>query len=112
MVDWKRLFAEWKLRYDISISFLALFNFFLLAVTASTPIQAFLQDRLGWAVEQYTIVLGLVAFIIGSIFIFGLILDRVVDYWQNMSTQQNQRNPQMIEILDRLKRIEDKLKPR
>jgi hypothetical protein len=105
MIDWKKMFAEWKLRFDIAVSFLVFINFFLLSITASVPIKDFLLARFGWKIEMYSIVATLVICIIFGTFLAGFVLDKIFKYWENMSEAQNIRNPQISEILENTRKI-------
>lgn len=105
MIDWRKRFAKWKYHYDISASFLGLINFFLLSITASTPIQSFLLARFGLRFDQFLIVGILCIMLIVLFLLFGFVLDRVFRYWENMSSIQNARNPEIIEILNNTREI-------
>jgi hypothetical protein len=104
-MDWRRWFALWKFRLDNAVSFLVFANFILLSITASAPIQDFLLARLGWQFEMYSVVGVLVVSIVVCAFAFGLILDKVFHYTQNTMTIQNQRNPELSEILSNTRKI-------
>jgi uncharacterized protein YneF (UPF0154 family) len=105
MIDWKKMFAKWKYHYDISASFLGLINFFLLSITASTPIQDFLLARLGLKLDQFLIVGLLCAMLVVVFLLFGFALDKIFLYWENMMTIQNSKNPQITEILENTRKI-------
>jgi len=104
-MNWKKSFAKWKYNYDISASFLGLINFVLLSITASMPIQSFLLTRLKINLDQFLIVGILCGFLIIGFLLFGHFLDKVFKYWENMSTIQNERNPQISEILENTRKI-------
>ena len=104
-MNWRKMFAVWKLRFDIAVSFLVFINFFLLSITASVPIKDFLLARFGWKVEMYSIVATLVICIVVGTFLAGFVLDKIFKYWENMMDAQNIRNPQIIEILDNTRKI-------
>jgi len=104
-MDWRKTFAKFKYHYDISASFLGLINFFLLSITASVPIQNFLITRLKINLDQFLIVGILCAILIIVFLLFGFALDSIFQYWENMSTIQNQKNPQISEILENTRKI-------
>jgi MFS family permease len=105
MTNWRQWFALWKFRLDNAVSFLVFANFILLSITASAPIQGFLLERLGWQFEMYSVVGVLVITIIICAFLFGFILDKFLHYTQNTMTIQNQRNPELTEILENTRMI-------
>jgi len=108
--NWKQWLALWKFRLDNATSFLVFANFLLLSITASDPIQQFVLQRLGWEFEMYSIVGVLVVSIIICAFAFGYILDKVMHYTQNTMTIQNQRNPQMTELIQNTRKILRRMK--
>ena len=99
-MSWQKFFAKWKYNYDISASFLGLINFVLLSITASMPIQDFLLTRVKFHIDQYMIVVILCGLLIVGFLLFGHFLDRVFKYWENLMTVQNEKNPQITEILN------------
>lgn len=104
-MDFRRTLALWKFRLDNATSFLVFANFILLSITASAPIQAFLSARLGLDSQIYSIVGILVVTIIISAFIFGYILDKFLHYTQNTMSINNERNPEISEILNNTRRL-------
>ena len=97
-MSFSRWFVRQKFRLDIAMSFLTMVNFILLSVTASDKVQMGLHYigvnlSIGWVI----VVLGLIAF--GGTWCFGYLLDKKIYYWQHLATEQNQRNPQMTELL-------------
>lgn len=109
-MSWKKIFALWKFRLDNATSFLVFANFLLLSITASTPIQQFVSQRLNLHIEMYSIVGVLVVSIVVCAFVFGYILDKVMHYTQHTTSIQNERNPQLSEILERVRRMEEALR--
>jgi predicted PurR-regulated permease PerM len=107
-MNWKSVFAKWKFNYDISSSFLGLINFVLLSITASQPIRDFFNSRLGVRLDQFVIVGVLCLGLLVMFLLFGLFLDKVFQYWENLMTIQNQKNPQLSEILDNTRKILNK----
>ncbi len=105
MMDWRLKFASWKQRYDISASFLGLVNFILLSITASQPISDFLITRLGIRIDQFLIVGLLCGMLVVGFLLFGLFLEKVFHYWSNLMTIQNNKNPQIQELLDNTREI-------
>lgn len=108
--NWKQWLALWKFRLDNATSFLVFANFLLLSITASDPIQQFVLKRLGWEFEMYSIVGVLVVSIIICAFAFGYVLDKVMHYTQHTMTIQNQRNPQMTELIQNTRKILRRMK--
>jgi hypothetical protein len=109
-MDWKKAFAKWKYNYDISASFLGLINFILLSITASSPIQDFLLKRFQIRIDQFVIVGVLCGTLIIGFLLFGHFLDKVFKYWQNLMTIQNEKNPQLSEILKNSRDILEELR--
>jgi len=105
MKDWKYTFAKYKQRYDIAASFLGLVNFMLLSITAAVPIQNFMVDRLGIRIDQFVIVAILCGSLVIGFLLFGLFLERKLEYWQNLMSVQNSKNPQITEILSNTREI-------
>ena len=110
MADWRKTFALWKFRLDNAVSFLVFANFMLLSITASSPIMEFLSSRLGIHIEMYSIVMLLVVGIIICAFTFGYILDKVMHYTQHTMTINNERNRELTEILERVRRMEEAMR--
>jgi hypothetical protein len=77
----------------------------LLSVTASIPIQAFLSARLGIELDQFLIVTILCGSLVIGFLLFGLFLERKLEYWQNLMSVQNSKNPQITEILSNTRDI-------
>jgi hypothetical protein len=110
MAHWQLGFAKWKNRYDIAASFLGLVNFVLLSITASAPISNFVAARLHLQIDQFVIVAVLCAGLVVGFLLFGLFLERVFSYWENLMTIQNAKNPQVTEILQNTRQILGRLK--
>jgi predicted PurR-regulated permease PerM len=104
-MEWKLKFAKWKQRYDIAASFLGLVNFILLSITASAPIRDFLQGRFKISLDPGVIVISLCVMLVVGFLLFGLFLERIFDYWENLTTVQNLKNPQITEILNNSRKI-------
>jgi len=104
-MDWRKTFALWKFRLDNATSFLVFANFLLLSITASTPIMEFMSSRLNLHIEMYSIVGVLVVGIVICAFMFGYILDKIFHYTQNTMAINNERNPQMMELLSNTRKI-------
>jgi len=104
-MNWRQSFARWKYHYDLSASFLGLVNFTLLSITASGPISDFLTSRMGMSLDQYVIVGVLTLALLVGFMLFGLFLDKVLHYWQNLSSIQNMKNPEITEILNNTRQI-------
>ena len=95
--------VEIKFFMDISIAFLTIVNFALLVVTASDKIRTFIP------LGTLPLVLILVPSAFILIIVMGWFLDKVVNYQSTYYKTQMKRNPQIIEILDRVKNIEKNL---
>lgn len=92
-----------KFYFDISASFMIIINFLLLVLTASDK----LKELFG--LSGKTVVIGIVlGTFIGTV-IFGFILDRYINYISRYSKIAIDRNPQTVEILSRIKSIEEKM---
>lgn len=105
-----KLITTWKFRWDISVSFMTIINFILLSITASAPIQIFLNSWLKVSVKIYYIVVALIVVVMSGTLCFGYLLDRAFKYWENISTIQNEKNPQITEILKNSRAILDYVK--
>ena len=95
-----------KMRMDIAASFMVFVNFGLIVIGASDKIAIFF-DRLGVHTGNYMVYY---LFVVGitSAWTFGYLMDR----WRFLQTANdtvNARNPQLVEIIERLKEIEKKM---
>jgi hypothetical protein len=90
-------------RILISLSFITFLNFILLIITASDKLRTFLP------LDTIYILLTIVPSTILATWFIGYTLDTKVKYMQQMSKTQTQRSLPTLEILERIKRIEEKL---
>lgn len=95
--------AEIKFHFDIAISFLTILNFALLIVAVSDKLRAFLP------VGTISLVFILVPIALIVTLLFGIFLDKVVNYQSAYFKEQTKRNPQITEILEKVRIIEKKL---
>jgi len=100
-----------KFRFDLGISFIVFVNFILLVITASDNIERALNNYVALTIPKETIIITGVIFAFISTWLFGYILDRVIKYQQTLMEVHNQRNPQIVQILENtdkiLKKIEE-----
>jgi len=98
-----------KLRLDLAASFLVFINFGLIIVAASDKLIIFATTIFGkpitgaWLIPIMFVGIGSTAWII------GYILDRFFKYLQVANTVGNSRNPQIMEILEKQKKMGEKL---
>lgn len=108
-MKWLHFLLNQKLRVDLAASFLVFVNFGLLIITASDKLIVFATTLIGRPVSG-TWFIPIMFFTIGtSAWIIGFILDRFFKYLHIANTVGNQRNPQIMEILENQKKIENKL---
>ena len=107
MINLPRFFVRQKFRMDIAMSFLTVINFVLLCITASDKVQKG-ANYLGIKIHVFALVATMTFLALGTIWLFGYLLDHKFKYWQNLATEQNKRNPQITEILKICRDIETK----
>lgn len=99
--DWV---IEQYYRILISLSLLTIVNFILLVIAVSDKLKVFLPfDTLG-------IILIMVPTGILLVWLIGYVLDTKIKYMQQFYRTQTNRNPPILEILERIRRIEVELK--
>ena len=94
-----------KFRFDLAMTLMTFINFALLAVTASSSIQAFLT-KIGINFNLYSVVGYIILISFGLVWLCGYILDKVVNYQEEMATQLNIRNKEFMELLEQLKKMD------
>ena len=99
----RRWIIEQYFRVLISLSFITFINFILLVIAASDKLKTFLPF------DTIYILLIIVPTTILSTWFIGYLLDTKVKYMQQMTKTQTERHPPMLEMLERVKRIEEKL---
>ena len=102
----RNFLVEQKFRFDVGISFLVFVNFSLLIVTASDHIRKIpiIKD----VHVLWLLFIGVFCAFFG-VWLFGYILDRFVKYYDQMRKVTSERDPVMVEILERVKKIEVKV---
>lgn len=90
-----------KFHFDIGNSFLSLVSFCLLVLAASDKIQTV------WNISALKIGIILIPIAFLLTYLFGLFLDSVIQYQKSYTKLLSDKNPQIMEILERVKRIED-----
>ena len=98
-----------KLRIDLAASFLVFVNFGLLIITASDKINNAVGIILGREVSTYAVVISMFVVLGGGAWMLGFILDKFFHYLQAQATVGNERNPQICEIIEREKQLENEL---
>lgn len=97
--SWVNFVITQKFRLDMVASFLTYVNFALLVITSSDKVQYAIVNVLGWNLNDFQVIILMMALIGGLAILFGYFLDSQVKYWQHMQSIQNERNPQIVEIL-------------
>lgn len=92
-----------KFHFDVALSFMTLLNFALLIITASDKLRAFLPFG------TYTMVFLLIPVALLSTVLLGWFLDKVVNYQATYYKAQTDRVPQTMEMLERIRNMEQKL---
>jgi hypothetical protein len=92
---------------DTAMSFLTMANFLLLSITASDKVQAGL-NHIGLEFSLLTVIVLLAVVAFGGTWFVGYLLDQKIKYFQNLVAEQNNRNPQMTEILCICRELEQK----
>jgi len=102
-------FLTQKLRLDLAASFLVFVNFGLLIIAASDKLIVFATTILGKPITGKLLIPIMFLSIGITAWFLGYILDRFVNYLQAVNTVGNLRNPQIMEILENQKKIDNKL---
>jgi hypothetical protein len=102
-LSFKKWAIEQYYRILISLSFITFLNFVLLVIASSDKLKTFLPF------DTATIVLITVPTVTIITWFLGYLLDTKIRYMQQMTKTQIDRHPPMLEILDRVKRIEKEL---
>lgn len=92
--------AELKFYFDISVSLLTVVNLALLVIAASDKLRVFIP------LGTFSLMFIFVPAVLLGALAFGWFLDKVVNYQASYYKEVIKRNPQIIEILDRVKNIE------
>jgi uncharacterized membrane protein YdjX (TVP38/TMEM64 family) len=100
----RKWLVEQYFRIMISLSFISFLNFILLIIASSDKLKTFLPF------DTITILILIVPTTILVTWFIGYVLDIKVKYMQEMMQTQTDRHPPLLEILERVKRIEEKLK--
>lgn len=103
----RRAFVVWKIRLDLGMSFMGLLQLVLLIIAASGPLLSFFHLRKMWI-----LIVLITAFGLGGVLIFGYFLDAGMKYLQTYNSENMDRTPYWIEMMERLKRIEREVKSR
>lgn len=101
----KQFFFRQKFRFDLGYQFLAIINFTLLVIAASDKLRYYTNIPRTWI-----LVLVFVPFCFFLVWMFGYILDRLVQYTQGYNLEAMKRNPVWNEQKAQLDRIENILK--
>ena len=102
-------FVKLKFYMDLGTSFMVLLNFLLLSITASDKLMIiFNLDNTAYGTYWVVLIIFPLA-IIGTI-TFGFFMDKIVRYYTEMRRITTERDPVVMETLERVKRIEAKLK--
>ena len=102
-LDWGRGFiAEQKTRFDWGLQFLVFVNFALLVVTASDKLRTIIP------VGTDTLLLVLLPSAFFCTWLLGFFLDKYAKLPHHQSRVLGDRSPHLIEIIERLKRIEER----
>lgn len=89
----------WKFRFDQVASFLSYINFSLLIITSAPNV----QKLVGGNTSTITILMFVIG--ISILLIMSWVLDTKIKYFQHMQSIQNERNPQITEILENTRKI-------
>ena len=100
----KKWIVEQYFRILISLSFITFLNFILLIIAASDKLKVFLPF------DTSSIIILIVSVTTLITWLIGYVLDTKVKYVQQITKTQIDRHPPMLEILERVKNIEKKLK--
>lgn len=95
--------VEQHFRLLIGIQLLTIINFVLLVVAASDKIQTIIP-----LAAYYLLIIMVPAALIG-VWLFGLFMDKVIKYPTTFYKTQTNRNPQIMEVLNIVKKIEKKI---
>lgn len=106
----KKLLTTQKFRFDLGVSFLTMVNLVLLVVTASEKLQGYILNIFKFDINTPTLLGFIIIFALCGTWFFGLLLDRTFKYWQTLRTIQNERDPQITEILIKQREIYSLLK--
>lgn len=111
----RRKIIEQKFRFDSGFAFLSLVNFALLVKLNSDGLVKLFPQFLKEAITQnpYSswLITGLfVAMAFGSVWLFGTFMVVVAGYEREMASIKNKYNPEITEILERVKNIEAEIK--
>lgn len=105
-------FYDWivllKFRVDNVASFLTYINFGMLVILTTPNINKFLIGR-GIHIPDFILTILIFGLLVGVVILMGLFLDLKVRYWQRLQTIQNQRNPQLTEILENTRKSSSQL---
>lgn len=96
-----------KVRVDFAMSLLTILNLALLIVAASDKL-----NRVFHFDEQYYtyyLIMFVVPGAIICVWFVGFLLDKYVRYQQTVTDALNSRNPQIMQILDEIKKINERL---
>lgn len=99
----RNMFVEAKFLLDLSISFFTIVNFTLLVITSSDKLRNIIP------LGTWTLVIVMVPSALIAAITFGWFMDKVVNYQSAYYKTQMDRNPQFMEMLERVKHIEKKL---
>lgn len=96
-----------KIRVDFAMSLLTIVNLSLLIIAVSDKLSKFF----GFGVDYYTywLVVIIVPGAIILIWFVGFILDKYIRYQHTVTTELNERNPQVMEILQEVKKVNARL---
>jgi hypothetical protein len=101
MSRWKWFLLNQKYRFDIGHQFLVFLNFTLLLIAASDKLLYYTKLPRTWMLVLIAVPLGFF-----GVWLFGLLLDKVVRYSETYNQLAYRRNPNAAENMERLKRIE------
>ena len=96
-----------KIRIDFAMSLLVVVNLALLVITASDKLQRLF--KIDSEYYTYHLVFIIVPAGIFCVWLVGFIIDKFFRYQQTVTSELNQRNPQIMEILSGIKRLEERL---